>query len=178
MEQLFSDSECFQKERPKKLTEKQQKELYEQLAQQIIDEDWSSGDIEDIVKDLKNLSRRDSGYELAKELERSWNVSYTIKTDFIEWLDDFDRKHYEVISEYQKRWVKAHNIEPKIETGVELSINKSIGYCKELRLANTIFINGYDKEIGKYLVWPEKYSKRNYLINYEEIESNCTVIKR
>ncbi len=177
MNTLFNDSEVFQKDRPKKLTDNQQSELYKELAQEIIDSGWSSSEVEDIVEDLKTLSRHDSGFELAKELEGfRCNADYDIKTDFIEWLDDFDSRHTEVISENEMRWVKAHSIKPAKEIGIGLLINKSISRSEDLRAGCTIYINGYYEKTGKYQVWKEKGSKRNYIINYEEIDECCSFL--
>ena len=81
---LFQDSDVFTKERPIELSHSQKESVYKKLAKEIIDNDWSDDNIEDIILDLKSLSFSNSGYEKAKELE-SFNAkcSYSIDTEFI-----------------------------------------------------------------------------------------------
>ena len=88
MEKLFDDSETFQKERPKEITEKQENELYSKLAKEIISNGWCIDELEeDIIYDLKHLSRNDTGFEMAKDLEDyNMKCNYEIDTDFIYWF--------------------------------------------------------------------------------------------
>ena len=64
---LFKDSEVFVKERPIKLSEKQEAEIWQKLAKEVIDNGWSDDDIDTIIEDLQSLSISDSGYEMAKD---------------------------------------------------------------------------------------------------------------
>ena len=60
---LFQDSDVFTKERPIELSHSQKESVYKKLAKEIIDNDWSDDNIEDIIFDLKSLSFSNSGYE-------------------------------------------------------------------------------------------------------------------
>jgi len=53
METLFNDAEVFQKERPTKLTEKQEADFYSEQAKDLIKKGFSTDDEEDIIEDLK-----------------------------------------------------------------------------------------------------------------------------
>jgi len=171
---LFKDSEVFVKERPSKLSEKQEAEIWQNLAKEVIDNGWSDDDIDDIIEDLQNLSKSDSGYEMAKDLEGyNSKASYDIDTSFIEWLDmldsDFDDKRRENV----KRWVKAHDIKPKYEIGTQLVVKECFSRSPELQVGKVIFINGYYENEAKYCVSNDKDSKQNILIVYENIEQCC-----
>lgn len=86
---LFKDSETFIKERPTKLSEKQEAEIWQKLAKEVIDNGWSDDDIDTIIEDLQNLSMYYSGYEMAKDLEGfSSNGNYDIDTSFTKILND------------------------------------------------------------------------------------------
>ena len=171
---LFKDSETFIKERPTKLSEKQEDEIWQKLAKDVIDNGWSDDDIDTIIEDLQNLSMSDSGYEMAKDLEGfSSNGSYDIDTSFIEWLDwlysDFDDARRENVN----RWVKAHDIKPKYEIGTQLVVKEYFTRSHELQVGKVISVNGYYEKEAMYCVSNEKDSKRNVLIIYEDIERCC-----
>jgi hypothetical protein len=173
---LFKDSEIFIKERPTKLSEKQETEIWQKLAKEVIDNGWSDDDIKTIIEDLQGLSMSDSGYEMAKDLEgfRS-NGHYDIDTAFIEWLDMLDRDFYYARYENVKQWVKAHDIKPKYEIGTQLIVKEHFTRSQELQVGKVIFINGYYEKEAKYCVSNEKDSKRNVVIIYENIERCCVV---
>jgi len=177
---LFKDSEVVTKQRPDKLSENQKAEIYNRLAQEIIDGGWSKHDISDIIEDLKGLSKNDSGYEKAKELENGFNskARYGIDTSFIEWLDFFDDEFSDVVRENVKTWVKAHDIKPKFEIGTQLTISRYISIAPELKVGNNIYVNNIRESEAQYGVSPEKDSNLNYIINYETIESGCEVINQ
>ena len=163
--QLFKDSEVFVKERPTKLTESQQVKIYKELATEIIENNWSNNDIDDIIEDLKTLSKStDSGYERAKSLEGyGTNASYRIDTSFIEWLDDFEYHFYSQLIENVKKWVKAHDIKTKFEKRTELVVVAYISRSTELKIGEKIFVNGFYEDEAKYKVYNELDSKRNLL---------------
>lgn len=171
---LFSDSETFTKERPTKLGETQENEIWQKLAKDVIANGWSDDGIETIIEDLQNLSMLDSGYEMAKDLEGfGSNGNYDIDTSFIEWLDmlyiEFDNAKRENV----KRWVKAHSIKPKYEIGTQLVVKEQFSRSPELQVGNVIFVNGIYENEAKYCVSSEKESKRNILIIFENIERCC-----
>jgi hypothetical protein len=174
---LFQDSEVFKKERPLSLSDIQKESVYKQLAEEIIENDWSDDNIEDIISDLKSLSFSNSGYEKAKELE-SFNAkaSYSIGAEFIEFLDWFSNPFDDLIEENQRRWVSAHKIQPKIKIGQELIINERFSRAKDLQIGKTIFVNGYKLETGMYLVNEKNESSSNYIVSYESIEENCKLV--
>lgn len=176
---LFQDSDVFTKERPIELSHSQKESVYKKLAKEIIDNDWSDDNIEDIILDLKGLSFTNSGYEKAKELEGfNAKASYSIDTSFIEWLDDFHSSFSDLIEENQRRWVIAHNVKPKIKIGQQLIIDKSFSRAKDLKTGKTIFINGYKLETGMYLVNEKPSNNSNYIVSYESIEENCNLITK
>lgn len=171
---LFKDSEVFVKERPIKLSEKQEAEIWHKLAKEVIDNGWSDDDIDTIIEDLQSLSMSDSGYEMAKDLEGfRANGSYYIDTSFIEWLDMLDSDFDDARRENVKRWVKAHDIKPKYEKGTQLVVKEHFTRSPELQVGKVIFVNGYYENEAKYCVSNEKDSKRNVLIIYENIERCC-----
>ena len=171
---LFKDSEVFVKERPSKLSEKQEAEIWQNLAKEVVKNGWSTDDIDTIIEDLQGLSMSDSGYEMAKDLEYfSANGSYDIDTSFIEWLDMLDSDFDDARRENVKRWVKAHDIKPKYDIGTQLVVNEHFSRSPELQVGKEVFVNGYYKNEAKYCVSNEKDSKRNVLIIYENIERCC-----
>lgn len=171
---LIKDSETFIKERPTKLSEKQETEIWQKLAKEVIDNGWSDDDIDTIIEDLQNLSMYDSGYEMAKDLEGfSSNGNYYINTSFIEWLDMLDSDFEDARRENVKRWVKALSIKPKYEIGTQLVVKEHFTRSPELQVRKVIVVNGYYEKEAKYCVSNEKDSKRNVLIIYENIERFC-----
>lgn len=171
---LFKDSETFIKERPTKLSEKQETEIWQKLAKEVIDNGWSDDDIETIIEDLQSLSMSDSGYEMAKDLEGfRANGSYDIDTSFIEWLDMLNSDFDDARRENVERWVKAHDIKPKYKLGTQLVVKEHFTRIPELQVGNVIFVNRYYENEAKYCVSNEKDSKRNVLIIYENIERCC-----
>lgn len=173
---LFKDSETFIKERPTKLSEKQETEIWQKLAKEVIDNGWSDDDIDTIIEDLQNLSMSDSGYEMAKDLEGfSSNADYYIDTSFIEWLDMLDSDFDDARRENVKRWVKAHDIKPKYDIGTKLVVKEHFTRSPELQVGKVIFVNGYYEKEAMYSVSNEKDSKGNVLIIYENIEKYCVV---
>lgn len=141
---LFKDSEVFVKERPSKLSEKQETEIWQNLAKEVVNNGWSDDDIDTIIEDLQSLSMSDSGYEMAKDLDGfSANGSYDIDTSFIEWLDMLDSDFDNARRENVKRWVKAHDIKPKYKIGTQLVVRERFSRSPELQVDKVIFVNGY-----------------------------------
>lgn len=170
---LFKDSEVFMKQRPEEITKEQEDQIWEDLAQEVIDNKWSKNDIEDIVDDLQDLSKSDSGYEMAKYLEDWGGAVYDIKTSFIEWLDNLDYKFYQAKRDNVREWVKAHDVKPKIQIGTQFTVKEFISRWPELKVGKVIFINGLDERQAQYLVSNDKDSPENILVNYEIIEKGC-----
>lgn len=170
-QKLFPESEVFTKERPKKLTDEQKKEFFLKQAEEIIENGWSKNDPETIAEDLAGLSMRDSGFEMAKDLDSTGMSSYDIDGDFVSWLDFLSSEYNSAIEENQKTWVKAHNIQPKFTTGTALKVNKYLS--SELKIGETIYVTGIKNEVGKYLVWKDPQHQGGYVMDYERIEDAC-----
>lgn len=167
---LFSDSEVFTKTRPTKITEKQKQEYYKKVAQEIIDERWSKSDIEDIMTDLSDIFRTDSGYEIAKSLEDGC-AQYNINTPFIEFLDSFDYNMRSIDDENVKLWVKAHNIVPLFDKGQELIVTEEI--FRYFKREDIVYVNGINMELARYYVDKDKNRNGGYVLDCETIETHC-----
>lgn len=175
-QELFPLSETFQKEKPTKITEKQEQDLYLKLANEIISKNWSDSKPEVIIRDLKELSRYDTAFEMGKKLDGLFSKgSYDIDSDFIEWLDWFDYYFREIHEQNIKNWVIANKIKPKLPIGTRLIISKPFSRTPDLQEDKTIFINGYHEEVAKYHVSATKGSTRNFAVDYDEIENNTTI---
>src|SRR3989304_6105776 len=125
MKKLFKDLEVFTEKRPEKLTEKQENEIWEKLAKEVIEGGWSNDNIDVIIEDLKNLSMSDSGYEMAKDLEGFVaKGNYKFDTSFIEWLDMLYSDFYDTKSKIIKEWVKVCNIKPKYKKDTKLIVKE------------------------------------------------------
>jgi hypothetical protein len=172
---LFNDAEVFVKERPENLTEKQEAEIWQKLAKEVIDNGWlSNGSIEDVIKDLEDLSKYDSGFEKAKDLDNyRAKANYNIETSFIQWLDDFDSEFNDAKRENVRRWVKAHNIKPKLEKGTKLIINEQFSRDEKMKIGNIIYINGAYEPEAQYYVSQILGANSNLCISYEKIERCC-----
>lgn len=178
MEKLFDDSLLFQKERPKKITKKQEEEFYIDLAKECIEEGFSSDDEETIAEDFEGLYDSDSGFEKAKHLEERGCADYVYSGDFISFLENIVFKRDEILEENVKLWVKAHNPRPKIEIVSELMIKSSLGFTKELKEGGIIFVIRYNIEQANYIVHPNPKHNGGYVIPFEKIESNCEILNK
>jgi len=175
MEQLFDDSELIQKERPTKITEKQEVDYYKSVAEEILKNSWSNSDIEDIIHDLSEIGYRHSGYEIAKKLEDyRARGSYDIDTQFIEFLDDFFYHKDEILTENVKLWAKAHNPKPKLKKGQELIMEKRLNIGNE-KIGQTLYVTGIDPTRACYYVHENKDNNGGYIIAYEKVESSCKI---
>lgn len=174
-EQLFPDSELIQNKRPIKITEKQEWDFYEAIAKEIIKGNWSNSDLEDIIADVSQINKNDSGYEIAKELEGyRKEATYDIDTQFIEFLDDFGYRKDKILEANVKLWVKAHDPQPKFLVGTELIINKQL-YRGEYEAGKIIYITGYAKNRALYMFHSDKNHNGGVILPYELIESHCSL---
>ena len=176
MEQkLFSDSEVFQKERPTKLTKKQEEEFYLERAKDLIKEGYSEDDEEDVAKDLEYLYPfRDNGYEMAKDLDSSSREAcYSFSTEFCEWLDCLHYLYNKIETQNVIDWVKAHNPQPKFEKGTKLLIVETINH--KLKKDSIVYVNGERPEEAVYWINEDPNKYGGYVIAYEKVEKCCVV---
>lgn len=180
MEKLFSDSELMLNERPTKITEQQEKDYLEEVAEEIINNNWSNSRIEKIIKDLSNISwTLRSGYEIAKELEGyNSKASYNIDTSFIELLDDFHRNKESIVRENIRDWVKAHKPQAKFEVGQELIVETQLfrGF-NQGKQGDIVYITGKNEKEANYYVHEDKDYNGGYVLAYEKVENNCKIYK-
>jgi len=178
MEKLFSDSEVMLNERLTKITEQQEKEYLEEVAQEIIDNNWSNSPIEKIIKDLSNISwTLNSGYKIAKELEGySSKARYNIKTDFIEFLDDFNSNKDDIVRENVKDWVQAFNPKPKFKTGQKLIVETPLfrGH-NQGKKGDVVYVTGKNEKEANYYIHENKDHNGGYVLAYEKVENNCKI---
>jgi len=173
---IFKEKEVFQKERPKGLTDLQRQNLTKKLAAEIIDNGWSDSDISDILLDLDFLPEWESGFELAKELDRNISAGrYKVDAEFIEWLDTFGFRFAETKLKNLKAWVAAHNIKPKFVKGQKLKIINKMPFF--LGFFDTIYINYVDKKRAMYYVGAALGNYLNASYNFEDVENNCEILK-
>jgi hypothetical protein len=175
MNKLFDDRLLVQKERPNKITKQQEEQMFVDLSKEIIENQYSSDDEETIAEDLADLSIYDNGFEKAKYLDDRGSADYTFEGDFIDWLDNMEYKRRSILTENIKLWVEAHNILPIHKVGTELLITNDISHDKTLRKECIIFINGYNEKEATYKVSNKKEDTRNFIIEYERVESNCVI---
>jgi hypothetical protein len=171
MNQLFSDSETFQKERPTKPSEVQKVKFYNDMAQEVIDNGWSSDSVSDIANDLEELYPfYGNGYDLAKNLEKGYRnqASYDIDPSFCEWLDNLDYEYRRLVEENVRTWVKAHNPQPKYKVGESVVLSKNLN--REMNAGQTFYITGLQPEEANYLVWKDKKHNGGCVIAYERLE--------
>lgn len=172
MSKLFSDKETFQKERPSKLTERQRNEFYLIMADEVIKNNWSEDDREDIAKDLSSLTFYGNGYDMAKELEgHSSFADYNIDPSFCEWLDFLEHNYRIKIDENIKEWVKAHDVKPKYQIGDQLIIIND--FTRSLKINDKVYITGIYIDVARYVLHEDKYYKGGILLPFENVEENC-----
>jgi hypothetical protein len=178
MEQLFPDSETFQKKRPSQLTENQLKEMFLELAQEIYENKWSGNYVEEIAQDLEDAYPfDDNGYELAKELEGSTMIAtYDIDADFVAWLDSIWNAPRKIINQNVMLWVKAHNITLDLPVGTKLmcKIHKR-GHYKEKEI---FYVTGLKPETANYLIHKDPLYKGGTYCTKEDLEQNFDVIEK
>ena len=166
---LFNDSEVFQRQRPNYLTPEQKRNFLLQKAEEIIHNNWSEDDKEEIANDLAQLIPfSGNGYRLAKEIEKL-HCTYDIDVDFCEFLDSIYHDYLLEIDRNVKDWVKAHNIKPKYDKGTEVLLKNKIYGIKP----NTVvFITGMYEDKAIYLIHEDKNRNGGYLVAYETLEKS------
>lgn len=175
---MFDDSQTFTKKRPGKLTEEQEYDFFYRLAQEVSKNGWSDMEVDDIAKDLQELSTSDSGFEMAKTLDNTTNCDYDFKGDFIDWLDNIHYRLKKAIEENVKKWVQDNNIKPKWEVRTKLLIKQTLSTNYMLSKNTVIFITSINEELAQYRVDTDFYIiNRYYPFDYEIIEENCEVIE-
>lgn len=175
MDKLFKDSEVYTEKRPTKITDAQRQKYFEEVAEEIKGNGWSTSTIERIVQDLSEISPNDNGYQAAKKLE-SWPCkgSYSIDAMAVEFLDCFNSNKDDILTENIKVWVKAHNIKPKLPFGTKLIIEKTLNHLLPTQME--IYITGMQLEEAYYMVSEDKNKNGGYCVDYEIIESHCKII--
>lgn len=176
MQTLFNDAEVFQKERPTKLTEKQEADFYSEQAKDLIKQGFSTDDEEDIIEDLKKLYPfHDNGFEMAKELDDyGANASYDIDTNFCEWLDCLYSNYDNIMTKNVKDWVKAHNPQPKFEKGTKLLIVETL--CHKMGKGLEVYVNGGRPEEAVYWISEDPKKNGGTVLAYERVEKCCIII--
>jgi formate dehydrogenase maturation protein FdhE len=172
METLFNESEIFQKKRPSKLTGKQERDFYLEMAKEVIENNWSSDDEDTIATDLSDLSLSDNGYEMAKDLESYTGIAeYSIDVDFCKWLDNLFHEYKERMQLNVKEWVKSHKITPKYSIGDQLKVLSKLN--RVINVNDIIFVAGIHDKEAEYVVNFDINHKGGTIIDFELIESNC-----
>ncbi len=180
MEKLFEDSETYTVHRPKKITDEQRANYYEEIAQEIIDSGWSNSDISVIISDLAKIGENDNGYEAAKQLESHYcRGSYHISSMMVEFLDCFNDGLEDILRENVADWVKAHNIQPKLKKQTLLKITKTINrHTPELLEGSEIYITGYNEKQAYYSVSPDPNKNGGYCVDYEIVEEQTELVSK
>jgi hypothetical protein len=169
----IKDSDVFQKERPTKITNNQRLEVLSEVAKNILELGMSEDNIETIISDLHNVSTsNNSGYEMAKEIEDSWDCSgsYNIDSNFIELLESIDSLMDDKKRKNTVEWVKAHNINPlfKIGDGFILKSSPSRGFEAE----DKIFITKINAKQAYYCINKDENGNGGRCIVFEKLESS------
>ena len=168
MNKLFKDSETFQKERPLRITDTQELEVYNEVADEIIDWNLSTNSKKQIVKDLSDnyISNSDS-IETANELRENCS-GYTFNSTFLEQIELIDCLISDKINENIKQWVEAHNIRPKYKIGDSFKLKKPLCYGDSN--IDIVFITGIYKDRACYTISLDKNQKGGTLVTYERLE--------
>lgn len=173
MSTLFKDSEVLNKERPTKPTNQQIEEFWAKMAEEILDNNFSTSDKEDIISDLKNLSLYDTGFEMAKELdEPNANANYEIDSSFIEWLESLSWEYRSLNDKNVKHWVSVFNPEHKYLKGQALLVNENLD--REYTKGKIVYVTGFSLEKACYLISEDKNRNGGTVLAYEKVESCCT----
>lgn len=177
-EKLFSEREILLNKRPRDLSNEQKEEFFKSIAEEIIANKWSSSPLENIMEDFQDLDLNQDGYDIAKELDRTFGLSayYDIDTFFVEYLDSLYGQKYDIIRKNLLLWEKTFNIQPLFKDGQKLIIEKSIGGGTELKEGDIIFVKKDDYSPTCYSVSKEEDSNHDWIIEYERIESSCREI--
>jgi hypothetical protein len=167
---LFADSETFNKERPKIITHAQMEELLSKIAKEIISNDWSDSNEDEIIIDLCRIYPfNDSGFIMMQELDSYVSDgSYDPTVDFMEYLESLSIEVYKIQSENVKQWVKAHDINPKFRIGDCIKSKTDLA---------PFFINNIRFETAEYCISTKKDDSKNRLKDFEDIESKFELFK-
>ena len=163
--------------RPTGLTSEQLDQFYREAAQTFIDEGWvpDDQDINDIIADLKRVCLFDSGYEIAKSLERSSFVCYEIDSECISYLDYLDCEKDEFKTENIKQWVRDTNPIPMYKVGDCVTVIHAINI--ELQPSQILWIHSIREDTAEYVVSKEEKSNGGFIITYEKTEANTCLFK-
>jgi len=167
MNKLFKENEIFQKGRPSLLTAKQEKEFYLKMALEVIENNWSDSDPEDIAEDLNGLYLSDNGYEMASDIETSSGY-YNIDLQFCEWLEDLSYRKRMVVDKNVLDWVAAHGIKPKYSIGDKLTLSNKLG--TKFNPGDIVYVTGIRKDHAKYVINIGKDCKGGFIYPFEMVE--------
>lgn len=172
MDTLFNDSEIFQKERPIALSKEQKRIFLLKQAAEIIINQWSDDNAEDIADDLAMLVPfSGNGFELGKEIEKL-NCYYDVDLSFCEFLENLFHSYQIEIDKNVKDWVKAHSIKPKFEKGQKVILkNKLAG----IPAHTPVYITGLYEDRAIYLISEDKNKNGGYLVAYEKLENSIVL---
>jgi len=171
---LFSDSETFTKVRPRGITAEQKTIFFRGIAKEIINDNYSESKEDVIFNDLLNINLSYSGFDIAKSLESDGAGKYKCNSMFVEFLENLQWEVDEIIKQNHKDWVKAHNIKPKYSKGDKLFVNNT--QFKPFVQNEKVFINGIKEETGHYIVHQDPFKNGGYMIEFEIVELNCSLI--
>lgn len=169
---LFSEKEMFTRLRPTKATEAQKKNFFKEKAQEIVESGWSNSDADDIESDLyKIFPFAESGYELAKRLERTaMKADYDIDGEFVSWLDSLNSDYRDIIRENVKMWVKIIEPKPLYEVGDKIVLTETLRGVKGLMAGKEFYIVSLIKSEAKYVIHYDKAKTEGSAFAYEILE--------
>ena len=173
MEKLINDCEVFQKDRPLTITNQQRKEVLTEVAEDILEWNLSKDSLETIIEDLDNVyDFGNSGFEMAKELEDSYDCSgsYDINSTLIELLESLDSLVDDKKRKNTSEWVKAHDIKPKFKKGDGFVLKKSPSYG--FNVGEKVFITMINSERAYYCVNKIENGNGGRVVVFEKLE-NC-----
>lgn len=171
METLFNMDETFQKERPTKITKKQREEIYDSIAQKIVDNGWAE-DIHGAVEELKQVNFNDNGYEIAKKLENE--CGWSIDVEMVDFLDCLASVERDIKDKNIDEWVKCTKPVLKYPIGTKLNIVSV--FTRSYKVGDIVYVNAiYDKS-AQYGISLTNDSKTNTMIDFEVLELNTTEI--
>lgn len=170
MKKLFKDSETFQKERPLRITGKQELDVYKEVADEIIKCSLSTNSKKQIVKDLaENYISNSDSIETANQLRENCS-GYTFNSSLLEMIELIDVIISEKKDKNVKQWVKAHSIKPKYKIGDSFKLKKPV--CYGYSNIDIVFITGIYKDRACYTISLDKNQNGGTLVAYERLE-NC-----
>ena len=172
MNKLINDCETFQKERPLTITNLQRNEVLTEVAEDILEWNLSKDSIETIISDLDEVYvTSNSGFEMAKELDSSFNCSgsYKIDSTLIELLESLDSLVDDKKRINTQEWVKAHNIKPKFKKGDGLILKSTVSYGFDA--GEKVFITMLNSQNAYYCINKIENGNGGRVIIFEKLES-------